>query len=195
MFFHALIFAGCGGSCLNTRPIGPVFKHLPRDPTSANAMKNMCGHYSCIFYLIPTQFALKMLLKYGNNVTKLEFISSIDGTDGKQARRTGTSSPLGELFDHGLDSWASFFLPVAVYSVYGRGEYGVSVFRVYLVLLGVNLCFLASHWEKYNTRILYLPWGYDVSQLVSIPTHVIYIFRGFSAHLWGPNIGPIPNRK
>lgn len=97
---------------------------------------------------------------------------STDGTDGKQARRTGTSSPLGELFDHGLDSWASFFLPVACYSVFGRGEHGVDEFRVYLVLLGVNLCFLASHWEKYNTRILYLPWGYDVSQIVSMICHI-----------------------
>lgn len=29
---------------------------------------------------------------------------SLDAIDGKQARRTNTSSPLGELFDHGCDS-------------------------------------------------------------------------------------------
>lgn len=29
---------------------------------------------------------------------------SLDAIDGKQARRTGTSNPLGELFDHGCDS-------------------------------------------------------------------------------------------
>jgi phosphatidylglycerophosphate synthase len=29
---------------------------------------------------------------------------SLDAIDGKQARRTGSSSPLGELFDHGCDS-------------------------------------------------------------------------------------------
>ena len=29
---------------------------------------------------------------------------SLDAIDGKQARRTGTSTPLGELFDHGCDS-------------------------------------------------------------------------------------------
>ena len=28
----------------------------------------------------------------------------LDGCDGTQARRTKTSSPIGELFDHGLDS-------------------------------------------------------------------------------------------
>jgi len=30
--------------------------------------------------------------------------STMDNIDGKQARRTGTSSGLGELFDHGIDS-------------------------------------------------------------------------------------------
>ena len=36
---------------------------------------------------------------------------TLDGIDGKQARRTGSSSPLGEMFDHGLDSWStSLFL-------------------------------------------------------------------------------------
>ena len=29
---------------------------------------------------------------------------SLDAIDGKQARRTHSSSPLGELFDHGCDS-------------------------------------------------------------------------------------------
>ena len=42
MFFHALTFAGSRGCCLNTRPIGRVFKHLPRDPASVNAMKQTC---------------------------------------------------------------------------------------------------------------------------------------------------------
>ena len=42
MFFHALTFAGSRGSCLNTRPLGRVFKHLPRDPASVNAMKQTC---------------------------------------------------------------------------------------------------------------------------------------------------------
>ena len=36
------------------------------------------------------------------SVAVLLFLShTLDGIDGKQARRTGTSTPLGELFDHG----------------------------------------------------------------------------------------------
>ena len=42
MVFHALTFAGSRGSCLNTRPLGEVFKHSLRDPASVNAMKQTC---------------------------------------------------------------------------------------------------------------------------------------------------------
>ena len=42
MFFHALTFAGSLANCLNKRPLGLVFKHLPRDPVSVNAMKQTC---------------------------------------------------------------------------------------------------------------------------------------------------------
>jgi len=34
----------------------------------------------------------------------------LDEMDGKQARKTGNSSPLGLLFDHGCDSWTISFL-------------------------------------------------------------------------------------
>ena len=41
---------------------------------------------------------------------------TLDGTDGKQARRTGSSSPLGEMFDHGLDSWSTSLFAINFYS-------------------------------------------------------------------------------
>ena len=90
-----------------------------------------------------------------------------DGTDGKQARRTGTSSPLGELFDHGLDSWVTLFMPLGMYNVFGRGDFSLPPWRAFYVFAGVMLTFVVTHWEKYNTGILFLPWGYDLSQFVS----------------------------
>lgn len=38
---------------------------------------------------------------------------SLDSIDGKQARRTNTSSPLGELFDHGCDSISTIFVALS----------------------------------------------------------------------------------
>ena len=42
MFFHVSTFVGSRGSCLNTRPLGQVFKHRLRDPASVSAMKQTC---------------------------------------------------------------------------------------------------------------------------------------------------------
>jgi len=104
---------------------------------------------------------------------------TLDGIDGKQARRTQSSTPLGELFDHGLDSWTSFFIPAVLYSVFGRLEYTISPLRLYFCLVVVLITFLSSHWEKYNTGILYLPWGYDISQLCAFLIYVATFIGGY----------------
>ena len=42
MFFHALTVAGSRRICMNTRPLGRVFKHRHRDLASVNVMKQTC---------------------------------------------------------------------------------------------------------------------------------------------------------
>ncbi|XP_014793042.1 PREDICTED: ethanolaminephosphotransferase 1 isoform X2 [Calidris pugnax] len=112
----------------------------------------------------------------------LNFIAyTLDGVDGKQARRTNSSTPLGELFDHGLDSWACVYFVVTVYSTFGRGSTGVSVFVLYLLLWVVLFSFILSHWEKYNTGILFLPWGYDISQVTISIVYIVTAFVGVEA--------------
>ncbi|KPJ18457.1 Ethanolaminephosphotransferase 1, partial [Papilio machaon] len=92
---------------------------------------------------------------------------NLDGIDGKQARRLGVSGPLGEMFDHGLDSFIVFFIPFCLFSVFGRDEFSIPLFRGYLIVGSIVLNFYVSHCEKYNTRVLYLPWGYDVAMWTS----------------------------
>ena len=104
---------------------------------------------------------------------------TLDGIDGKQARRTGSSGPLGELFDHGLDSWTSLFTPFCIYSIFGRADYSFPPIRVQLVFWSVFLTFYLSHWEKYNTGILYLPWIYDITQVALFVLYLITFFNGY----------------
>lgn len=84
---------------------------------------------------------------------------TLDGIDGKQARRTTTSGPLGELFDHGLDSYSSVFIPIYLFSIFGISD--LTPIRMHFVISNVFLNFYLSHFEKYNTGIMFLPWGYD----------------------------------
>ncbi|CAG9578787.1 unnamed protein product [Danaus chrysippus] len=90
---------------------------------------------------------------------------TLDGIDGKQARRTGSSGPLGELFDHGLDSYSTVLIPTCLYSIFGRDE--LTPLRFYFVIWNIFLNFYLTHWEKYNTGVMFLPWGYDFTMLGS----------------------------
>lgn len=90
---------------------------------------------------------------------------TLDGIDGKQARRTKATGPLGELMDHGVDSWTAVFIPMYVYSFFGSADASFGPHRMLLIIWSVFLTFYVTHWEKYNTNILYLPWSYDFSQI------------------------------
>jgi ethanolaminephosphotransferase len=62
------------------------------------------------------------------------FYTWLDCFDGKQARRTGTSSPLGQLFDHGCDALSVNLLLANIGAslgvpcgwAHGTGMFGVS---------------------------------------------------------------------
>lgn len=71
------------------------------------------------------------------------------------------------------------FFVVTVYSTFGQGPNGVTVFVLYLLLWVVLFSFILSHWEKYNTGILFLPWGYDISQVVSVSSLPLDFSRQF----------------
>ncbi|KAF7633825.1 hypothetical protein Mgra_00006794 [Meloidogyne graminicola] len=112
----------------------------------------------------------------------------LDGTDGKQARKTGACGPTGELFDHGFDSWSTVPLTLTIFSIFGRGDYSelllfdISPFVMLTVLISVQLVFICSHWEKYNTGVLFLSWGYDASQYkLNFGLCFFYLFAFFAS--------------
>jgi ethanolaminephosphotransferase len=78
--------------------------------------------------------------------------STFDNVDGKQARRTNSSSPLGELFDHGCDALNCGFGAIIQIAGLGLGQSWLSVFVPFLAIVA----FYFSTWEEYYTGILYL---------------------------------------
>ncbi|EGG24790.1 CDP-alcohol phosphatidyltransferase [Cavenderia fasciculata] len=79
------------------------------------------------------------------------FYMMMDNIDGKQARRTKTSSPLGELFDHGCDS---FTVGLAT-SVVGLSV-GLTLWEIFFVFILSTIPFYLAHWEEYFTHHLIL---------------------------------------
>ncbi|TQS35415.1 hypothetical protein Golomagni_04166 [Golovinomyces magnicellulatus] len=78
--------------------------------------------------------------------------STMDNVDGKQARRTGTSSGLGELFDHGIDSLNCTLASLCETAAMGLGTSKIGVFTALVPCLPMFF----STWETYHTHTLYL---------------------------------------
>eukprot|EP01133_Synstelium_polycarpum_P014486 gene14486-17090_t len=79
------------------------------------------------------------------------FYMMMDNIDGKQARRTKTSSPLGELFDHGCDSFT-----VGLATLVVGLSVGMSLWQILLTFVLSMVPFYLAHWEEYFTHHLVL---------------------------------------
>ncbi|KAI5121957.1 hypothetical protein M0805_002028 [Coniferiporia weirii] len=105
---------------------------------------------------------------------------TFDNIDGRQARRTGTSSALGHIFDHTIDSLncaLGGLLQVASLSV-GPSQKGVS-----LVLVGCAAMWFST-WEEYHTGTLYLGYFNGPTEGVLIACGIHLISAIFGPEIW-----------
>lgn len=74
---------------------------------------------------------------------------TIDNLDGRQARRTGSSSPLGLLFDHGVDALNCTIAGLILASVYSVGRLGpLYIFSFWNIGF---IPFVVATWEEFYT--------------------------------------------
>lgn len=85
---------------------------------------------------------------------------NLDNIDGKQARKTrtfsiylGTGSPLGMLFDHGVDSLCSFMLTLQFLEIIRIKDYNVIIVAVFVFVMMV---FFSALWNQYSTGVFKL---------------------------------------
>jgi len=76
---------------------------------------------------------------------------TMDNLDGKQARKTKSSSALGEVFDHGADS-----LTVGMFAMIMGTAFQLGPVLTLTSLLTLMFAFYLAHWECYFTGILLL---------------------------------------
>jgi cytidyltransferase-like protein len=92
---------------------------------------------------------------------------NLDAIDGKQARRTNNSSPIGELFDHALDNVGMVMLLMTAFNMWQVKD------RVSItcMIFSVSTLFLMSHLEAYlstNKTIVFYTYNG--------PTEVIFVY-------------------
>ncbi|XP_018326706.1 cholinephosphotransferase 1 isoform X3 [Agrilus planipennis] len=76
---------------------------------------------------------------------------SLDAIDGKQARRTNSANPLGELFDHGCDSISTIFVALSACLAAQLGNYPNWMF--FQCFCAITL-FYCAHWQTYVSGTL-----------------------------------------
>ena len=76
---------------------------------------------------------------------------TLDAVDGKQARRTGTSSPLGELFDHGCDALS---MVVVITGASIALKLGQIPHWMVIVSVGASAMFYFTHWRAYVSGVV-----------------------------------------
>jgi ethanolaminephosphotransferase len=92
-------------------------------------------------------------LKYYSFAAALFVYQTLDNLDGKQARRTNSSSALGELFDHGLDALnCTFGLLLQADGLKLDNNF------TFLIVATAATCFFFSTWETFYTGTLYLDY-------------------------------------
>lgn len=105
---------------------------------------------------------------------------SLDAIDGKQARRTNSSSPLGELFDHGCDAISTVFVTIAFAVGMKLGKDPWIMFS--MVILGMS-AFYTAHWQTYVTGCLKFG-SIDVTE-AQFTIYFIYLFNSiFGGSIW-----------
>jgi ethanolaminephosphotransferase len=108
----------------------------------------------------------------------------LDNVDGKQARRTRSSSPLGELFDHGCDA-----LSVVLFALIGGSTLRIGGDATLWLAIAGFIPFYLAHWEEYHTGSLVLGQfnGPTEAQLVIIA--VLLVTGIVGPWLWAVPLG------
>ncbi|XP_069797374.1 choline/ethanolaminephosphotransferase 1-like isoform X2 [Narcine bancroftii] len=111
---------------------------------------NVCTTLVLMLYC-PTATEQAPLWAYLACALGLFVYQTLDAIDGKQARRTHSSSPLGELFDHGCDSLSTVFVVLGICIAVQLGTNPEWMF--FCCFAGVFM-FYCAHWQTYVSGTL-----------------------------------------
>ncbi|KAI8381364.1 CDP-alcohol phosphatidyltransferase-domain-containing protein [Radiomyces spectabilis] len=105
---------------------------------------------------------------------------TFDNVDGRQARRTGTSSPLGELFDHGCDALNCTYVALLQAAALGLGHTSSTLILLVVTVVG----FYLSTAEEYYTGVLYLGYVNGPTEGILVSCFAILWSGLFGAASW-----------
>lgn len=140
-----------------------------------------------LVYYCPTATEVAPWWSTASCAAGLFIYQTLDAIDGKQARRTKTSSPLGELFDHGCDSLSTVFVSLASCCATRIGLYPAWLM---FQCITASTLFYVAHWQTYVTGTLM--FGYiDVTEGQVIVMGIMILSSAESligVDIWNSNV-------
>jgi ethanolaminephosphotransferase len=109
--------------------------------------------------------------------------STLDNADGKQARKTGSGSPLGLLFDHGMDAINTGMVGTLTFvmatGLAGGSEAG-NLRLPFALWCFTSLAFFLNTWEEFHIREFILPIvnGPSEGLVVTVGLFLLTAFKG-----------------
>jgi phosphatidylglycerophosphate synthase len=104
---------------------------------------------------------------------------TFDAIDGKHARNTGRSSPVGQLMDHGCDAFSNSFMVIMIAQTH---LFGGTIYTIIIQSL-VQLTFYTIQWQEHHTGFLITHihnMGVTEFQFIAISIVLIPVFLGNS---------------
>ena len=118
----------------------------------------------------------------------LQAYNFCDNADGAHARRTGQSSALGELLDHGLD-----LLNVAYISALAALTIGASPLVTALLVTAITGAAAITYWEQAETGVFQLGLLNQVEATLTLSFSLLVAAR-FGPQVFGAHLGPVAVR-
>jgi len=153
----------------------------------------MLTAYTLIWYNCPTldecavddhKFSQAPSWIFGFNGAAMLIYQTLDNMDGKQARRTGSSSPLGLLFDHGIDAINAIFGSVNWICAMGLSLSENHRSLIYIAVFSPFLTFFVATWEHYYTEVMILPVINAVSEGLLLGSSVSLATWWYGQEIW-----------
>jgi len=116
------------------------------------------------------------------NGMALLIYQTLDNMDGKQARKTGSSSPLGLFFDHGLDACNVIIGTINTLCVFAIKP--DDWFCIFTFTFCTMLPFYVSTWEEYYTHKLVLPVINGASEGVFLSAAFSFVSWWWGQEIW-----------
>ncbi|KRX00923.1 hypothetical protein PPERSA_09529 [Pseudocohnilembus persalinus] len=143
----------------------------PNTITLVASLQMIATHFVILYYSPDFKTNLPTWLIVWAGISTLIY-QILDNCDGKQARKTGSSSPLGMLFDHGCDSVITWILYLTMINVLQLGHNWIPYFCGIFIS---QISFYMAQWAQYHAGVFKLGYINAIDEgLVLVEANYIF---------------------